>query len=179
MPSSSSLSQRRGHRRSTAGLQRRLDRTPSRQRARNAPSQLRIKRTTYDYAGQDPINEYDLSGDCSGFWGCVSAVGSAIGHPVRSVDRAGHTLGRALGTIRPEHPRDFLIGVWEGTDTLIIGSLTYGTAGLCGAALVPSGGLVLIGCIPALGAEGLGTYLSGKATARDFENAYRHRRKHR
>jgi hypothetical protein len=66
MPSSSSLSQRRGHRRSTAGLQRRLDRTPSRQRARNAPSQLRIKRTTYDYAGQDPINGYDLSGEAGG-----------------------------------------------------------------------------------------------------------------
>jgi len=33
-------------------------------RRQEPPQRLRRQRTTYDYAGQDPINGYDLSGDC-------------------------------------------------------------------------------------------------------------------
>ena len=175
MPSTSSHSHRRPRVRA-AGQERRPDRDLPRRQARAGVPQLRIKRTTYDYAGQDPINEYDLDGNCSGFWNYVHAVKHAIGHGAKT---AGHGIASAWRTIRPKDSKDFFIGIWEGTDTLIIGGLTVGTAEICGAALIPSGGLDLIGCIPALGAEGLGTYLSGKATVRDFENAYRHRRKHR
>jgi len=66
MPSSSSPSQRRARCGSTAGHQRRLDRELPRRRTRTGAPQLRIKRTAYDYAGQDPINGYDLSGTMTG-----------------------------------------------------------------------------------------------------------------
>ncbi len=66
MPSSSSPSQRRARCGSTAGHQRRLDRELPRRRTRTGAPQLRIKRTAYDYAGQDPINGYDLSGKAGG-----------------------------------------------------------------------------------------------------------------
>ena len=65
MPSTSSHSHRRPRVRA-AGQERRPDRDLPRRQARAGVPQLRIKRTTYDYAGQDPINNYDLSGE----WPC-------------------------------------------------------------------------------------------------------------
>jgi RHS repeat-associated protein len=122
----------------------------------------------YDYAGQDPINGYDLDGTCWTGLCWASHAATAVGHAFASGYHA----------IAPRRWKDFAIGVWEGADSLIITGLFVGTAEICGAALGPSGGLALIGCVPALGAEGAGAYLSWKATIKDFENAYRKRHHH-
>ncbi|MGH3009674.1 MAG: RHS repeat-associated core domain-containing protein [Gaiellaceae bacterium] len=123
----------------------------------------------YDYAGQDPINNYDLNGTCWTGLCWASHAATAVGHAFAS----------AYHAVAPRHWKDFAIGVWEGADSVIISGVLAGTTEICGVAVPATGGLALIGCVPAIGAEGAGGYLSWRATVRDFENAYRRKRRHR
>lgn len=43
---------------------------------RQHSTQLRRPSTTYDYAGQDPVNGYDLNGTCNSILGCIQAAGN-------------------------------------------------------------------------------------------------------
>jgi RHS repeat-associated protein len=125
----------------------------------------------YDYAGQDPINGYDLDGQCWTGLCWVSHAAKAVGHAVARAYRRATQLHW-----------DFVLlagsDVIESASALALsGTIVFG----CAAADVFSGGIALVaapGCVLSAAAAATAGVILGRAAAADIERALQRRRHH-
>ena len=146
-----------------------------------ASERIRPASINYDYAGQDPINNYDLSGECvfcSNPLGIVS-TGERVVHTGK---HAFTVIGKRVGKVR----WDFVL--LAGADVIESSSafaLSITIVGGCAAAGAFSGGIALAGapfCITSAAAAAAGGAILAHAAVDDFKKALegmRHRRRRR
>lgn len=116
--------------------------------------QLPTREYFYDYAGQDPINGYDLNGEsaCSkGGW----FAWTGLCHPIRSAKRNFHTLTRGAKAFFNSLGSAF-VNFGDVASGVILGE---GECFIAGAILAPeTSGVALVGAAIVCGAAGMVEY---------------------